>query len=341
MKKININVPKEYHILSDKSSNGTKEQPWQEKKVKAQLIAQSFERLGNDIKANRLRECGTFLEFKRFIVDNSMKLNNANFCKVRLCPLCTWRRSLKIFGQVSKVMNEATKDKEHKFLFLTLTVRNCKGEELPEVLDMMMNGYKYIFERTKVKNNILGSFRALEITHNTNKYSKSFDTYHPHFHCILMVNRSYFNSRSDNYISQKEWAEMWQQSIKTDYEPIVHIQKISNSKYNIEKAVAETAKYSVKDSDLLNADNELQDRAISYLDKALVNRRLVSFRGEFAKIQKKLKLDDAIDGDLINCDGSDDELRQDLDFVIERYRWHVGYKQYVKLDDSNDFEKID
>ena len=224
-------------------------------------------------------------------------------------------------------MDEAVKDSENQFLFLTLTVRNCIGSELPQALDMMLKGYDYIFKRSKVKKSIVGSFRALEITHNTDINSESFDTYHPHFHCVLMVKKSYFHK---NYITQNEWSELWKHSINADYKPIVHIQKIENSDKNIKKAVAETAKYSVKDSDLLNDDIVLQDSAISILDYALFNRRLISFRGEFSKIKQQLQLDDAIDGDLIHCDGNE-EIRQDLDFVIERYSWHVGYCQYIKI----------
>lgn len=331
-------VPTEYHRLIELSSDGViltdinktgKEQPWLEKKVKSQYIAKSYKRIGNNVKYKRLKECGTYLEFKRFKIDNSLKLNKANFCKVRLCPICSWRRSLKIFGQVSKIMDVVTKEKDNKFIFLTLTIRNCKGSELTEAINKMMKGYKYIFERTKVKNSILGSFRALEITHNTNKYSKSYDTYHPHFHCILMVNKSYFHK---DYIKQNEWAEMWQQSIDTDYLPIVHIEKVKSNNNNIQKAVAEVAKYSVKDSDILNFDTDLQDSAVKILDDALANRRLISVRGEFLKIQKQLKLDDAIDGDLIHCDGQEDDIREDVDFVIEKYKWFVGYNNYIQID---------
>lgn len=325
---INKIVPKEYTILKDSSSYTDKERPWQDKKIKSEFVAQSFDRLGFVRKSYKLRECGSFLEFKRFLVDDSLKLNKANFCKVRLCPLCSWRRSLKIFGQVSQIMDEAVKDSDNQFLFLTLTVRNCKGEELPKFLDIMLKGYDYIFKRSKVKKSILGSFRALEITHNTDVNSESFDTYHPHFHCVLMVNKSYFHK---SYITQNEWSELWQNSIKSEYKPIVNIQKIENSESNIKKAVAETAKYSVKDSDILNENTELQDSAVKILDGALYSRRLISFRGEFAKIKQLLKLDDAIDGDLINCDGQE-EIRNDLDFVIERYSWHIGYNQYIKVE---------
>lgn len=329
----------EYHILRDKSSDNAKERPWAEKKAKSISVASSYRRLGDKSKYNRVYNCGNYLEFKRF-ADSSLKLHTANFCKVRLCPLCAWRRSLKIFGQISKIMDEATKDKKRAYIFLTLTVRNCSAEELPQVLDMMMSGYKLLFDRRKIKKSVLGAFRALEITHNTNRFSTSYNTYHPHFHVILMVNKSYFNAHSDDYITQSEWTEYWGDSIRADYQPIIHVEKIKDTHKNIQKAVAETAKYTVKDADYLNSDESLQDEAISVLDGALATRRLVSFRGEFAKIRKQLNLDDAVDGDLINCDG-EEELRPDLDYVIEVYKWHIGYNNYLKLTkDYQEFERV-
>lgn len=331
--KIDDDVSEVYQVLNDYSRSGKKIQ-WKEKKEKTILIANSFKRIGDKKKASRLIECGTFLEFKRFIDDNSMKLIRGNFCKCRLCCLCSWRRSLKVFGQVSKIMNLAIQYGTEEFIFLTLTIKNCKGEELSNHIDLLMNGYDLLFKKTRVKKAVLGSFRALEITHNVSKKSNSFDTFHPHLHCILQVSKDYFDNSTNLYITQNDWKNLWKKSVNLDYEPLVYVEKINNSVGNISKSIAEIAKYTVKDSDILSDDLDLQDKTISVLDKALANRRLISFRGTFAKIQKQLNLDDVIDGDLVNCD-LDESVREDLNFVIERYRWSVGYKQYIMLDEND------
>jgi len=39
-------------------------------------------------------------------------------------------------------------------------------------------------------------------------------------------------------------------------------------------------------------------------------------------------LDDALDGDLINTELEKDELRKDVEYMIEIYKWHVGYQNY-------------
>ena len=314
-------------ILSDKDVKGN-ERPWRDKKIKTIPLAESYKRLGIK-KYYRVRDCGDYLEFKKFS-DGNLKLNKANFCKVRLCPMCSWRREKKIFSQVSKVMDKALEEKEYRFIFLTLTCKNVYGENLSETLDNLFKSFDKMFRRAKVKRSIKGWFRALEITHNLNADSKDYDTYHPHFHIILMVNKSYFKD-TKIYLTQEEWTGLWKESMKVDYTPVVNIKAFRiGSKMEVAKSVSESAKYTVKDNDyIITDDEEMTDSAVMILDKALTNRRLVAFGGEFKKIHKQLSLDDAVDGDLIH---TNDEIRNDVEFIIQGYRWHIGYKQYLKFD---------
>lgn len=320
-----IPVPQGYHKLVDTSSSG-RVQPWQDKKINTHFYAESYTRIGYDKRAQQLYDCGTFLEFKKYL-DNSMKLNHANFCKVRMCPMCAWRRSLKIFGQVSQIMNKLVENNQYQFLFLTLTVKNCNSDDLSYLLDKMSDAFNKLTHRKLFKDNIKGYFRALEVTHNVNKHSISFDTYHPHFHVILVVNRSYFHK---DYIKQDEWVDMWQSCLKIDYKPIVDIRKIDDSDNNISHVVAETAKYTVKDTDVLNADEDLMDRTLKTFDNSLAYRRLIGLGGVFKEISQELQLDDMTDGDLVNTDN--DTLNSELEYVIVRYKWNVGFFNYAEYD---------
>jgi len=331
----NLNL--EYQPLIDINSNG-KVTDWQGKKLKTIELAESYRRLGEEFKSKhyRVRDCGTFLEFRRY-QDQSLKLNQANFCKVRLCPMCSWRRSLKIYGQVSKVMNEVVKDEDLEFIFLTLTTRNCEGKDLSNTIDNIFNAFNNMTKRGKFKKAVKGYFRALEVTHNLNYNSSWFDTYHPHLHCILVVNKSYFK-KPDVYITQEEWTRLWKDVLKVDYTPIVDVRRFKdrNGK-GIEKSIAETAKYTVKSDDYIVRDDitnevieHLTDDAVFILDKALAHRRLTAFGGILKEYHKKLNLDDAEYGDLVNTDN--EELREDLEFIIERYSWNIGYKQYFRVD---------
>ena len=72
---------------------------------------------------------------------------------------------------------------------------------------------------------------------------------HPHFHALLLVKPGYFSGK--NYIKQHEWVEMWQKALKADYMPSVNVKTVKAFADNqLDKAICETLKYSVKPSDL-------------------------------------------------------------------------------------------
>lgn len=299
--------------LVDISSTG-KVRPWKDKKIKSLFLSELY-RTVDEKKSMRLHECATFLRFG-MSSSNKLRLQSGNFCKVRLCPMCTWRRSLKIFSQVKSIMDGVQSENDYAYLFLTLTVKNCDGENLSDELDKMMKAWKRFLKLVGAKGFIKGWYRGLEITHNV------FDnTYHPHFHCVLVVEKSYFAWR--NYISQKGWTEMWKKALGVKYTPIVNIKKT----YGVTaESVAEMAKYSVKDKDYIKPEDwELSEEIVRCLDRVLMHRRLIAFGGVFREWHKKLNLDDAVDGDLVHL-----ELRQDgeKDEVYVGYEWNVGYQQY-------------
>ena len=184
----------------------------------------------------------------------------------------------------------------------------------------------------RVKASIKGYFRALEVTHNLDEDSPSYDTYHPHFHCILQVEKSYFNDKSkySQYIEQAEWTSLWQNCLDADYTPIVNVKAFkSESPRALTKSICEAAKYTVKDNDYLVHDEAMTDSAVAILDYALKGRRLVAYGGDMKRVYKELKLDDAIDGDLVHTD-DDESLNEVMTQITEIYCWNVGYKQYYK-----------
>lgn len=311
-------------ILKDINKKG-KDNNWKERKKDNLNLADSYKRLG-DKKYYRVIDCSTFLEFG-VTKTSSLKLLQANFCKVRLCPMCAWRRSLKIFGQVSKVMDHVEQNYNYRYIFLTLTVKNCYGEDLKDTLDLMTSAFNKMNQRKAFKKAIKGYFRSLEIT-----YNKEDDTYHPHFHLILAVNKSYFTDK-DYYLSQENWTRLWKESLKVNYTPVVDVRRVKSKDKNFSKVIAETAKYTVKSEDFLikkedgKINEALTDEVVATLDKALHRKRLVSFGFLFKEIHRQLKLDDAENGDLKKTD-NEDELRDDLTDIILRYQWNIGIKNY-------------
>lgn len=307
----------ENEVLEDRSSTGRK-RPWREKKMANEYLAQVYEQI-NPSKSKRLRECGDYLVFGKKS-DGSMKLVCANSCRVRLCPVCNWRRSLKIFSHMTAIM-EAAKSYKYRYIFLTLTVENCVGEDLSDRITAMMQGFDRFQRRKAVKQVAKGWYRALEIT-----YNKDRGDYHPHFHVILAVNRSYFTN-TRYYLKQSEWTQLWRESMRLDYNPVCDVRKI---KGDTTKAVAETAKYAVKESDYLLQDEDLSREIVEVLDKALDKRRLIAYGGIFKELHKKLNLDDEVDGDLINTDVKEKDLSDDEKNEIA-FVWASGLKNYYKI----------
>lgn len=74
---------------------------------------------------------------------DSFKPQRASFCRDMFCPMCSWRRSYKIFGQVSQIINLIAN--KYKFLFLTLTVSNCTADELISTLNRIARDWTKIF----------------------------------------------------------------------------------------------------------------------------------------------------------------------------------------------------
>lgn len=276
-------------ILIDTNAKG-KDRNWRGRKIMSLKLADIFKELGyRRTLIERLSSCGEVLKFIQQ-QDGSLKLYQAYFCKNKLCPMCNWRRSMKYSYQTSRIVDEAIKQEpKARFLFLTLTVRNVKGEDLNVTLTSLTKSFDRLFKRVKVQRNLLGYLRSVEVTHNEKE-----NTYHPHIHVLMMVKSRYFKT-SDDYISQKEWGEMWSRSLKVDYYPIVDIRGVKQSYQGIEKAIVETAKYPVKPMNLDVTDKQVVDD----LYNGLYRKRQLGYGGLFKTIKKQLRLDDVENGDLI------------------------------------------
>lgn len=286
---------------------------FQPKKVDTMVLSEVYSDMGLWPRSRRVADCGTYLEYH--VTETEKRLHLANFCKDRLCPLCNWRRSLKIFGQVSRIMDALEKDK-YRFLFLTLTVRNCSASELQRTVDMLFSGWRYMYNKSPVfRRSVCGSFRNLEITRNLKT-----EEFHPHFHVVLAVRPSYFTR---GYLTQAQWAELWRDSCDLDYNPIVDICAIvPEGNKGISGAVAEVSKYAVKPVDFLRGIPEERAAYVSAFLSALSRRRLCSFTGCFSQMRKQLDLDDVESGDLVHVDG--DDLRADVAYMVVRYAWRAG-----------------
>lgn len=307
-------------FLTDTTSSG-KCIDWGSRKLANTYLATAYEDF-DPRKAERLRSCATRLVYG-IAANGRRKLRAANFCRVRLCPICQWRRSLKLYGQMTRVM-EYLKPEGYRYIFLTLTRSNVLAEGLGDALDQVVEGFHRLSKYDEVRHVVKGWYRGIEITHNLDRTSKDFDTFHPHVHVVLAVKPSYFNSRY--YLSQARWTELWKRALGISYTPIVDIRKIDG---DTAKAVAEATKYAAKSKDYIVLDDwDLTVETVKLLDEVLHKRRLVGFGGTLRAARHTLELDDPDQGDLLVT--SEEDKQDTKDEYYESYGWHSGYSQYVR-----------
>lgn len=303
---------------------------WRVKKLGSYRLARLFEVAAEECHdstwnqyAIRAAGCAKRPQFQKWIDTGDKRLQGALFCKLRLCPLCTARRARKNALKLSQVMNEVEVKNGVQFLFLTLTVDSCEGEELGNILGLLTKSWDRLMKQSPVKRACKGWYRAIEITHGVMGY-------HPHIHAIIAVEPDYFKRKSGLYITQAEWVRRWQMALKVPYKPIVHIQKTKEGKGGMGAAL-EAAKYATKDSEYIRPDLDEKEGAKLVVDytTALRGRRLIAFGGCMKEAAARIGADKE-DGDLIHL--GDEVVRDDVADLIETYGWHFGAGDYILID---------
>ena len=278
----------------------------------------------------RMSDCSTWLSFG--FNENGMKLKNANFCRIRHCPVCQWRKSL-FWKHNMYVAYDEIKEKypTHRWVFLTLTVQNCEIGDLRETLRHMNESWQRLIKRKRFTTVVDGWIRTTEVTrpkdgtHNTHA--------HPHFHVLLLVKPSYF---AKNYIKQDEWTDLWRDVLRVDYQPVVDVRAIKNKsrKKNfdpdlyVKNAIAETLKYAVKPDDLVGDGSKDANAWFFELTRQTFRLRFVASGGA---LKDAFKPDDKItDNDLIDTGGDEDDIGETDDRRLAfTYRKNKGKYIYA------------
>ena len=306
---------------------------WRNRKDRNMKLAELYKAAGYAEYGARASWCSVWLQFL-VNEDGTKQLQAANFCQLRLCPICIARRAKKAAMKLSQVLDYC----QHQdgqvidYLFLTLTVRNCSGAALGDTIGQLTKGWKRLIDHRQVERSIKGWYRAVEVTRNP--YDGS---YHPHIHAILAVEPAYFARKSGLYITQAEWVDRWQKALRVDYKPSVHISKTKAGKDWQDRsedaatlsAVQEAAKYACKDSDYIDPalPFETATQIVADYTEALHRRRLTAFGGILKEAAAKLGIKSLEDGDLVHID--EQRIRPDVAELIEDYNWHLGAGDYV------------
>ena len=288
-------------------------------------------------RAKNMKFCSSHLDFVE--MEKKLKLIKANFCRVPLCPMCQWRKSMRIYHDVSRIMKLIERRPAYVTyvpVFLTLTVKNCSLADLGGTLDIMFDGWNELMrskdlnpERKGVKTPIIkGWFRALEV-----EYKHKTDEFHPHFHVIMLVERGYFTGK--DYRHTADWVQLWRRFAKLDYDPICDIRRTRTSKEK-RNEVAEVAKYTYKDAEILNKilTDEKKSEVVMALSSAFHGRRLYAYGGCMKTIAAELKVSDTDKADLVNVgdEADEPEINSELAKMILNYRWDMGLSVYRRYE---------
>lgn len=273
-------------------------------------------------KSQQIENCGNVLTEYIDKTETPPKLHySAYFCHNRFCPLCLYKTSKLTFKLVLDIVNHE-KAKNCSYIFMTLTVRNCKESELSETIDLLLNTYNKLIntKRHQFSKRFLGTFKVLESTYNSKN-----KTYHPHLHILVMIDKSYFKD-TKKYLTKTKLIEIWQKALKVDYKPSVDIK----ATYNAEsKTVAEVSKYTVKSSEIINAD------ILKTYDKAFFKRRLKSYTGLFREIRNDVL--NQWKEEKTNCLSYKEIISNDR-FVKNLYRWNMFKSEFQLIKRNADIK---
>ena len=232
---------------------------------------------------NKINECGTWMEFLSDRKLEHFKLYQGLFCDNRFCPICSKRKSMKDAVELKMMTEYIQQELNREFIMVTFTAPNVTGENLDKEIVKYNKAFKKLMERKKYKNNTSGYIRKLEVTYNNNKKSKSYGTYHPHFHVLISVDKSYF--KGGKYIKREDWLKDWQEVMNDNTITQVDVRRQkTKTKDTIDGGILEITKYIAKDSNYLASEEVFQ-----YFYKGLKGKRQYSYAGDFKDAREKLK----------------------------------------------------
>lgn len=267
---------------------------------------------------SRIPGCGHFVQFAISRQAETARISRADFCRSRLCPLCQKRKSLRLYSNLCSILEPIKED--YRFIHLTLTVPNCTPEEAPGVISKLFVSSRKLFSHERVKKSFKGIFRALEVSYNSE--SKEL---HPHLHCLVLVNPSYFNSR--DYISYSDIRELWGQFCGVD-NPQVFLRKVDN----LAGALNEVVKYSAKPFERKGESDEEFFNYLKFVGYALKGRRLHQCFGVVAEQSKKFHLQDLEEDEILE-EAPEDEYHVNFEYFSDS-------REYVHSNPANEERKL-
>lgn len=305
--------------------------PWDERRKQ---LATMRDLLAGTPHAERMAQCADWLIYANLAnadeYGRKRILYEASFCRCRVCPVCSWRRSLRLrarFHQILKPLIETYPGS--RFLFLTLSARNVAISELGAELDALRGAWQRLTQVKRWRRAVLGYVKNIEVTRGAG------GTAHPHMHVLVQVRDGYFDKKQNLYIDQKEFITMWKEALQVDYEPSVFVEAIKEHQgsagiTNVMQYAVKVLSYSTKAADLIQD----RDWLLSYIEQT-DKRRFFSSGGSIKKLYATLDAEPA-DDELVQLDEQGrpidavEEARMENIESLTKYDWSQPYQRFVR-----------
>lgn len=303
------------------------QQHWQ---IKDQLCSALWNSRESDLisRAEKMYGCGRQVTYA---LNNSgeVRLHDATFCRQRICPVCQWRRSLKVWAIMQAALESL--GEEYRYILITCSRPNCSADELGREISVLTKASDMMFKEERIKKAAKGFYRALEVTIAPNTH-----LFHPHLHIMVAVRKSYFTSRT--YVRQDEWCEIWDRcngwdSEKMGYNLNLDVRRLTSER-GVNAGLAEVCKYCVKPMSMYNPERsrgeneQLMVELAAACNRQMSGRRLMRTQGVVADAvratTKQKSADEALNGDDYEIDSQHEEIVQLLHYEI-----NDGYYEYV------------
>lgn len=329
----NVNIT-EPETAKEAKKPEIKSDKWYEHRMETQRVAEEKIKYISKARYERMKDCGTLLDVEFCHDCGAYHVRSTNLCRDRFCPTCNWRLSLQRYADLSRLFKDLYLAYPNAITtFVTLTVQNCKPEELNETMKKMSKAWNITLKRRGLARIVAGTARSVEVT-----YNKNTKTFHPHYHVMVVWNENITNDESAtsanaNLISEWLISSLrcgLKSDIKAQHGTKLYGEEAQNDENgktftSLARAITETFKYSFKSKQL----DDMPLNIFRIFSAEFAGKRLVSFTGIVKEFAKKCEvnteeLNEENETKICSECGS-----QQLDKMI--YQWSFGTNAFEVL----------
>ena len=246
----------------------------------------------------------------------------AKYCNSRTCINCNRIRTAKLIkGYLIPLKELANIEPDNNLEFVTLTIPNCKPEELNDIVYSMKKNLTNLIRVIREKRKIdISGITKIECTYNDNE-----NTFHPHFH--LIVNKNSGQLIIDEWLKRYTEAAHWcQKTQKADTGSLLEMFKY-------------TTKFLIKDN--TTKRQKIYTHAIDLIMQSFYKKRTIQPFGKLKKLKDEVseEVEELISEHIEEFEDKDEEFICNWNWCPERNNWFASNMPLTEFKPPNiDFE---